>query len=246
MTYQDKIKKIVELLKNSNYATAFTGAGISTESGIPDFRSKNGIYSYVSENIFSLELFYKKPEVFYEFASKYLFDILSKKPNKAHIVLAKLEQKGYLKCVITQNIDNLHQKAGSKRVYEVHGSFNTSTCLRCGKKFDFNYLVTELKNKKIPVLCDECKGVIKPDVTFFGESLPEDFTLATAEAQKSDFMFVLGTSLVVYPAAFIPTYVNGSIVIVNKEETPLDSRAEVVIHDSLTKVFADIEEYMNL
>jgi len=240
---ESEIKKIVKKLKNSKYCVALTGAGISTESGIPDFRSKDsGIYNYVSENVFSIELFYTQPEIFYNFARKWLAQVITKKPNKAHYALAKLENKGILKCIITQNIDGLHHKAGSQKVYEVHGNIRTSHCLKCGKEFDFTYVKNELIDKNnIPVKCNLCGGIIKPDVVFFGEQLPQDFMSAIEESKKADLMLVLGTSLTVYPVAMLPEYCDGELIIINNEPTPLDSRATVVINKPLGETFELIE-----
>ena len=243
---EENIKKIVQKLKKSKYCVAFTGAGISTESGIPDFRGRKGIYNYVSEDVFSIEMFYKQPEMFYRFAREWLGEIITKTPNKAHIMLAKLEKYGILKSVITQNIDGLHQKAGSKVVYEIHGHIRTAHCLKCGKEFDFQYVKEELVDKNnIPVKCKFCGGIIKPDVVFFGEPLPEDLSKAIEEVQKADLMFILGTSLTVYPAAMLPEYCSGELIIINKDPTPLDSHASVVLHKPLGECFELIDRFFN-
>lgn len=244
---EDKIKDIIKKLKESKYCVAFTGAGISTESGIPDFRGRNGIYNYISEDVFSIEIFYKQPEIFYKFAREWLGEIITKTPNRAHIVLAKLEKYGILKSIITQNIDGLHQKAGAKIVYEIHGNIRTAHCLKCGRKFEFQYIQVELVDKNnIPVRCKFCGGIIKPDVVFFGESLPEDLSKAIEEARNADLMLILGTSLTVYPAAMLPEYCSGELIIINKDSTPLDSRASVVLHKPLGECFELIEKFFNL
>ncbi len=243
----NNIKIIIDKLNNSNYCVAFTGAGISTESGIPDFRSKDGLYSKISPEVFDLQLFHSKPEVFYNFFKETLNKFVKYQPNITHKVLAELEKKGIIKSVITQNIDNLHQKAGSINVFEVHGSLQTAHCINCNKQFDYKYLENELlNNNKDIVLCDKCNSLVKPDIIFFGESLPEDFNLGLAEIQKSDLLLILGTSLQIYPAGSMPMYANGEIIVINKEPTPIDNKASIVIHDSLGNVFNQIAKELNL
>ncbi len=243
----DKINLIIDKLNSSNYCVAFTGAGISTESGIPDFRSKDGLYSKISPEIFDLNLFHSKPEIFFDFFKSTLNKFIKFEPNIPHKILAKLETSGIIKSVITQNIDDLHQKAGSKNVLEVHGTLKTSHCIDCHKEFDFNYMETQLikKNKNI-VKCDKCSGLVKPDIIFFGESLPDAFSVGLNEIKKSDLLLILGTSLQIYPAGSMPLYADGDIIVINKEPTPIDEKAEIVIYDSLGNVFDKIARNLKL
>jgi NAD-dependent deacetylase len=238
----EKIKEIVKSLKNSNYAVVFTGAGISTESGIPDFRTPGkGLYSFIPEETFSLTVFKEEPEVFYKFAQKWFSEFLTVEPNFAHTAIAQLEKMGIVKAVITQNIDSLHIKAGSKNVYEIHGHFRTSHCLNCNKVYSLDYVKTNLIDKKIiPLRCELCNGLIKPDIIFFGEMLPEDFEKSIEEVKKSDLLLILGTSLKVYPAAFLPSFCKGEIIIINKEKTDFDERAKIVLNKNLVEVFKEI------
>lgn len=235
-------EKIAEKIKASKYCVILTGAGISTESGIPDFRSKgSGLYNFIPEETFSIELFMKEPEVFYNFAKEWLPEIITKEPNFAHIAVAKLEEMGFVKCIITQNIDGLHQKAGAKNVLEIHGNFRISHCLKCGKEYKLDYIKTNLLEKNIvPVKCKICDGLVKPDITFFGEMLPDDFEKAILESKKSDLMLILGSSLKVYPAAFLPDYCKGEIVIINNEATEFDNNASIVWHKRLSEAFKEI------
>ena len=215
----------------------FGGAGVSTESGIPDFRSVDGLYNqtfdYPPETIISHTFFEKKPAYFFDFYRKKMLP-LGFEPNVTHRVLAKWEQEGKLSAVVTQNIDGLHQKAGSKRVYELHGSVLRNYCVRCHKSHSAEFVA---HSSGVP-LCD-CGGIVKPDVVLYEEALDEHTMIKSVQAiSKADLLIVAGTSLTVYPAAGLIRYYRGSrLVLINRDETPYDSEANLIIHDSLGKVF---------
>lgn len=237
----EKIKKLNEILKSSKNTVFFGGAGVSTESGIPDFRSVDGLYSqkydYPPETILSGDFFYSKTEEFYRFYRDKML-CLTAMPNAAHIKLAEMEQKGKLSAVITQNIDGLHQKAGSKRVYELHGSVLRNYCLKCGKSFTAEYI---LHSKGIP-RC-ECGGLIKPDVVLYSEQLDQKVLGASINAiENADTLIIGGTSLVVYPAAGLINYFRGNnLVIINMSPTSADSSADLLIEGKIGEVFGGIE-----
>jgi len=243
------VKELFDKITNSKHCTAFTGAGVSTLSGIRDFRGKNGLYNDPdAEKIFDIDYFEKDPSFYYKAAASLIYNIDEKSPSVVHRVLAELEKRGFLKALITQNIDLLHQKAGSSHVIEVHGSPKTHHCLRCaGVRMPFEEAAKIVRTGELPK-CPKCGRVLKPAITFFGESLPMDaLREATSEAQASDFMLVLGTSLTVYPAASMPRYTlatGGEIVIVNDMATPLDGAA-LFRFDDLGEVFEGLEAMIN-
>ncbi len=227
----------MEILKQwvngSDNIVFFGGAGVSTESGIPDFRSVDGLYNqeydYPPETILSHSFYKHHTDEFYRFYKKKMI-FKEAKPNKAHLALAKLEEQGKLKAVITQNIDGLHQMAGSREVLELHGSVHRNNCTRCGKFFDADYILTA---KGVP-LCS-CGGVIKPDVVLYEEPL-DDKTVrqAVRHIQKADLLIVGGTSLNVYPAAgFLQYFRPGKMAVINRDPTSADSRAQLVIRDPI-------------
>ncbi len=236
------IETLQSWLGEAQCAVFFGGAGVSTESGIPDFRSVDGLYNqqyaYPPEEIISRSFFDADPAEFYRFyRDKMLY--LDAQPNAAHRKLAQLEQAGKLSAVITQNIDGLHQAAGSREVLELHGSVHRNRCTRCGKSFDAAYMKA---GEGLP-LCDACGGLIKPDVTLY-EEVPDQDTMARAVSyiRHADLLIVGGTSLVVYPAAGLLRYYSGSrLVLINLGETPYDSTADLVIHGKIGKVFSKIE-----
>lgn len=242
--------KLIALIESAHHFVALTGAGISTLSGIPDFRGKNGLYTRTdidTQKIFDIRAFRREPEYFYTHASDFLYNLAEKEPNVIHRVLASLEAKGLLKSVITQNIDLLHQKAGSRTVLELHGSPAEHYCLGCGYVCDFEAVLSEAAVGKVP-RCPKCKGVMKPRVVFFGESLPADILVrAEEEAASADLMLVLGTSLTVYPAAAVPEITlhrKGKLAIVNADPTPLDQYAVWKAED-LQSVFERLECYLD-
>jgi len=237
---QDKIQMLKDLIKNSNNIVFFGGAGVSTESGIPDFRSKDGLYSmkykYPPEEILSRDFFVEQPDDFYEFYRDKL-NSLSIQPNITHYALAKLEELGKLKCVITQNIDGLHQKAGSKSVVELHGSILRNYCTKC-RKFYKAESIFEMED--IPVC--ECGGIIKPDVVLYCEPLNYTSVNNALDAiEQCDLLIVGGTSLTVYPAAsYVMNFRGKNLVIINKDATEYDYRANLVIKGSLGEVFSEV------
>lgn len=236
----EKIKILKDLIDKSNNIVFFGGAGVSTESGIPDFRSKDGLYNqkykFPPEEILSHSFFINHTKEFYEFYRDKM-NSLKFEPNITHIKLAKLEQTGKLKAIVTQNIDGLHQKAGSKIVYELHGSVLRNYCINCHKFYDANYI---FNGSDIPYCT--CGGIIKPDVVLYEESL-NDVILANAikAISNADLLIIGGTSLTVYPAAGLIYYFHGNnIVLINKDSTGLDSKANLVINTSLGNVFKNL------
>ena len=240
----EKIDKLIEYIKECNNIVFFGGAGVSTESGIPDFRSKDGLYNmkydYPPEEILSHTFFVHNPEEFYRFYKDKL-NSLKYEPNITHKVLAKLEKIGKLTSVVTQNIDGLHQKAGSKKVLELHGSVLRNYCTKCNTFYDANYI---FNSKTLIPKCEKCGQIIKPDVVLYEEPLNNDiYDEALKDIAKADMLIIGGTSLAVYPASYLVQYFRGKyLILINKSTTPLDSRADLVIHDSLGTVFARINE----
>ncbi|MDY6367218.1 MAG: NAD-dependent protein deacylase [Clostridia bacterium] len=238
----DSVKELKKIIDGAEYLVFMGGAGVSTESGIPDFRSPKGLYSekykrYSPEKVLSRDFFLSHTAEFYDYyKNNMLFP--DAVPNAAHIALSKLEKKGKLKAVITQNIDGLHFKAGSKNVIELHGSVLRNRCLRCGKEYDLKDVIDR---KGVPC-CDICGGVIKPEVVLYGENLSEDaITLAIREICKADTLIVGGTSLMVNPAAAFVGYFKGkNLVIINKEPTPYDSFASLIIREPIAEVFSKL------
>ena len=240
--YEQEISALQEIIDESAHIVFFGGAGVSTESGIPDFRSEDGLYhekySYPPEQIISHSFFLTNPEVFYRFYKEKML-CLDAEPNAAHRKLAELEQAGKLKAVVTQNIDGLHQKAGSKIVYELHGSIHRNYCLRCHKFYPAEFIKA---SEGIPYC--SCGGVIKPDVVLYEESLDgktiEDAVTAIAHA---DTLIIGGTSLVVYPAAGFIDYFRGKhLVLINKAETGRAVRAELSIQAPIGEILAEINK----
>ena len=234
------IEQIKQIIANSDNIVFFGGAGVSTESGIPDFRSVDGLYNqkykYPPETILSHSFFVKHTKEFYEFYRDKML-CLSAKPNKAHEKLAELEKIGKLKAVITQNIDGLHQMAGSKEVFELHGSVHRNYCQKCHKFLDVEFI---LNSTDIP-RC-ECGGIVKPDVVLYEEGLNSYIMNKAVEyILNADVLIIGGTSLAVYPAAGLINYYRGNkLILINKSSTPMDSKADLVIHESIGKVFSQI------
>ncbi len=230
-----------EIISNSSRIVFFGGAGVSTESGIPDFRSEDGLYrqkySVPPETMLSADYFYSHTAEFYKFYRDKMLPLWAK-PNAAHLKLAELEKKGKLLAVVTQNIDGLHQAAGSKKVYELHGSVHRNTCLSCGKKYTAEFIA---ESEGVP-RCS-CGGLIKPDVVLYGEPLDGETVEGACEAIASaDTLIVAGTSLTVYPAAgFVSLFRGKHLVLVNRSATPLDSTCDLVLRENVGKVFSEIE-----
>ena len=236
----DNIEKLADIVKNSQRIVFFGGAGVSTESGIPDFRSVDGLYnqqwSYPPETILSHTFFEQKTEEFYRFYRAKMI-CLTAKPNAAHIKLAQWEKEGKLTAIVTQNIDGLHQAAGSKKVYELHGSVLRNYCTKCHKFFDVEFIAD---STGVPH-CD-CGGVVKPDVVLYEEGLDNDTVSGAVKAiSEADTLIIGGTSLNVYPAAGLIRYFRGSnLVIINMSPTGMDSNADLLICDKIGKVFSEI------
>ena len=236
-----KVQQFVDMVRGSNNIVFFGGAGVSTESGIPDFRSVDGLYNqkyqYPPEMILSHTFYEENTEEFYRFYRDKML-VLTAKPNMAHIKLAELEKAGKLKAVITQNIDGLHQAAGSKNVLELHGSIHRNYCTHCHKFFDARYMVQTTGVPK----CDECGAEIKPDVVLYEEGLDTDTIEAAVNyIQNADMLIIGGTSLVVYPAAGLVRYYNGhKLVLINKSSTSMDNLANLVIAEPIGEVFSQV------
>ena len=235
-----KIETLKSWIEQAHRAVFFGGAGVSTESGIPDFRSVDGLYhqkfDYPPETIISRSFFDRRPEEFFKFYREKMLP-LGFEPNVTHRVLARLEQEGHLAAVVTQNIDGLHQKAGSRRVFELHGSVLRNHCMRCGR----SYPATFIRDCPGVPRCD-CGGIVKPDVVLYEEPLDEKtLTGAVTMISRADLLIVGGTSLTVYPAAGLLRYYGGDrLVLINRDETPYDNEASLVLHESLGKVFSQL------
>lgn len=238
----DKIKKLVTLIKTSKKTVFFGGAGVSTESGLKDFRSKDGLYHekyiYPPEEILSHHFFLENTKEFYKFYRDKL-NSLNYKPNITHIILAKLEEKGLLSSIITQNIDGFHQMAGSKNVLELHGSVWRNYCMKCHKSYEAENVFSSTDVPKC-----SCGGIIKPEVVLYEESLnQETLQQAIKEISTADLLIIGGTSLNVYPAAGLIQYFHGkNIVLINKEKTSYDKMCNLVFYDNIGKIMKKIEQ----
>lgn len=239
-------KRVKDILDKSKKVVFFGGAGVSTESNIPDFRSESGLYKamndygYSPETMLSHTFFEQKTEMFYDYYKKNLI-YTEAEPNKAHIALAKLEEEGKLIGIVTQNIDGLHQKAGNEKVYELHGSVLRNNCMECGKFYELDFIMDEANCVNGVPKCPVCGGTIKPDVVLYEEPLDDSVIRGAVNAiAQADTLIIGGTSLVVYPAAGFIHYFNGdNIILINKSETSADDMASLVIHDSIGKVLGD-------
>ncbi len=248
------IDKLAELIINAKRIVIFTGAGVSTESGIPDFRSPGGIWDRFDPDDFTYQKFVRDPE-----SRRKQWQMLHEggltteaNPNQAHYAIAELDRLGKLDCVITQNVDNLHQKAGvsDNKVFELHGNMQWAICMSCGRRYPFEQIKARLDaGEEIPD-CGACHGILKPDAVFFGEALPADvLTEATHRSHNCDLFIVIGSTLVVYPAAYMPIYANNSgakLVIINLSSTPMDGQATVVIRakagETMSRVLQRVTE----
>jgi NAD-dependent deacetylase len=249
--------KVADLIINAKRVVVFTGAGVSTESGIPDFRSPGGIWSRFDPDDFTYQKFIRDPEV-----RKKQWQMLGEgllttgaKPNPAHYAIAELDRLGKLDCVITQNVDNLHQKAGvpADKVFELHGNMQWAVCLSCGRRYPFEQIKARLdKGEEIPD-CEVCHGLLKPDAVFFGEQLPQKvLEEATHRSSNCDLFIVIGSTLVVYPAAYMPIYATqagAKLVIINLSSTPMDREAAVLIRakagEAMSKMIERVREKAN-
>jgi len=242
----DSISRVQDLLRHASHSVALTGAGVSTPSGIPDFRSpESGLWEQVDPfEIASLRAFRRHPDVFYNWIRPMVRLVLEATPNPAHVALAALEQMGMLKVTITQNIDGLHLHAGSSRVIEIHGHFRTATCINCYQRTPGDQVLDHLQRSSAVPTCQQCGGVLKPDIILMGEQMPfAEIQASYQEARICDLMLVAGSSLTVEPAASLPELArrNGaSLILVNLQPTWLDSVAEVVIHADVAQVLPEI------
>lgn len=238
----DKINELQKIIDESNNIVFFGGAGVSTESGIPDFRGKNGLYTKkkdtdeLPEYMLSSRCLYKEPEKFFKYYKENM-DSSKFEPNVTHKYLKELEDKNKLSAIVTQNIDGLHQRAGSKKVYEIHGTTEKAYCETCFKEYKGNYI---FESDGIPKC--SCGGTVRPDVVLYGEMLPDAFSLAQYYISKADVLIVAGTSLTVQPASGLVDLFHGKhLIIINATETDYDNLAEIVIHDSLKNVFGKLK-----
>lgn len=245
MNYIAQIREAAELIRESAHCYCLTGAGMSTESGIPDFRSPGGLWQEIAPiKTSSAEVLYNNPRVFYEVAFTRFARITRAEPNAGHSSLARLEQMGYLKGLVTQNIDGLHVKAGSQRVWEVHGHLRSGYCLGCQKRYPFEFLVEQVERQQIPPSCPSCNHMLRPDVVLFGDPMPPLFYEAWEElAGQCDLLLVCGSSLVVYPVAELPALAR-KLIIINLEPTPYDHLAAVVIREKCGRVLPAIVELL--
>ena len=242
-----KIQQLAALMKHSENTVFFGGAGVSTESGIPDFRSESGLlaakeaFGYPPEELLSHRLFMQEPALFFRYYKENLIAI-DAKPNPAHLALAKLETQGPLKAIITQNIDGLHQMGGSRNVLELHGSNWRQYCMNCGAEYALPYILepAHCRENDIP-FCKECGGIVRPDVVLYGEQLDHLVFSAAAQAiEAADLLIVGGTSLAVYPAAGLLQHFHGkNLVLINKSKTPYDEQAQLVIYEAIGRVLGD-------
>jgi len=243
------IERGIELIKEAEHILVFSGAGLSTESGIPDFRSPGGLWSKYDPSEFYFDRFLSEERAratYWKMSTESYHIMKDARPNRAHLAVKTLETMGKLLAVITQNIDRLHHKAGNSpdRIIEIHGTLFSVSCLSCGKTYDRDDIDDRITSGVAVPTCDDCGGILKPDTISFGQAMPEDkmaksFTLA----RESDLCMALGSSLVVYPAASIPSVAlesGAKLMIINRDETPLDPEADVVVHGSLSEVLGDM------
>ena len=241
------VQEVADIIKESNNIVFFGGAGLSTESGIPDFRSVDGLYNqkykFPPEVIISYSFFESNPVEFYRFyKDKCLGPMLKAKPNAAHLALAKLEKMGKLKAVVTQNIDDLHHRAGSKNILELHGTSFKNHCVKCKK----TYTIEDILKSKEDVPTCECGGIIRPDIVLYEEALNQDVIYKSCKAiEDADVLIIAGTTLIVQPAAsFVNYYTGNKLILINLSEVPNESRIDYVIRDKVGKVFTEIFEYL--
>ncbi|MCL6641783.1 MAG: NAD-dependent protein deacylase [Candidatus Bipolaricaulota bacterium] len=247
---RESVERLAQMLQEAHYAVALTGAGVSTDSGIPDFRSPtSGLWAqYNPMEVASLGGFRSNPARFYEFWRQRFAKLADAQPNITHRALAELEARGYLKCVITQNIDDLHRRAGSRRVLEVHGNYMRGLCLGCQRPYTIQEIFEKVERHRVP-LCDDCNNLLKPDVVLFGELLTPDFDQALDEIAQSDLLVVLGSSLEVYPVAGLVPHaksLGARLVIINRDETPYDRIAHLVIRSELQPVMTELRHALSL
>jgi len=240
-------QSVVELLRRAGRMAALTGAGVSTAAGIPDFRGPRGLYvtrQYDPEKTFDIGYFDRDPTYFFAFARDFVRLVEQVKPTLTHRFLAALEAQGRLEAVVTQNIDGLHQKAGSRRVLEVHGSVRSGHCRGCGKAYGYEALRAKVLGEAI-ARCEACGGVVKPDIVFFGEAVQE-MEEASRVAARADLFLVIGSSLTVYPAALLPQYAGGQVVVVNQGPVELASAEWLHVDEAADSFFARVAPALDL
>ena len=245
------VEKGAQMIRKAQKILVFTGAGLSTESGIPDFRSPGGVWEKYDPSELSFDRFLsneKARETYWQMSTEFYEAMKDAIPNRTHLSIKKIEDMGKLLTIVTQNVDRLHHKAGNspEKIIEIHGTLFSVSCLNCGKKYEREAIETLLKSGIKAPSCDDCSGILKPDTVSFGQAMPEDkMRQATMYAGECDLCIVLGSSLVVYPAASIPVHAsqNGAkLIIINRDETPLDSEADIVVHESVSEVLGQMVE----
>ncbi len=241
---EKEVKLFLKLLEETKSAVAFTGAGISTESGIPDYRSPGtGLWEKMDQSVVSLSGFLRNPENYYSYAMESYPMRAAAEPNTGHYALARLEKKGWLKGVITQNVDGLHTKAGSENVFELHGSLRRVVCLECRGYYPMESTMSKVTGGENPPLCSQCGGILKPDAVFFGEALPEEpWEKSIDLVSNSEVLIVMGSSLLVAPASGLPRLAlskGAALVIINLMETPFDDEADIVIREKIGEFFEE-------
>ncbi|MGD0275150.1 MAG: NAD-dependent deacylase [Syntrophales bacterium] len=253
----DQVKRVSDWVIGSRKTVVFTGAGISTESGIPDFRSPGGIWSRFDPEDFTIQRFLASPEVRRKQWQILLEGglLIDAEPNRAHYAISELEKIGKVACIITQNIDNLHQRAGNtpENVYELHGNMKWLRCLDCDNRYPLEDIVQRHAKQADAPVCERCKGILKPDAVYFGEALPEQvLRMATMHASDCELMIAIGTSLVVYPAAYMPSYAKSGgakLVIINNAPTPYDKMADMVIRtgagDAMSGILSEVKRMLS-
>lgn len=244
--YLSKIDQACDMIKNSSKTMVLTGAGISTESGIPDFRSPgSGLWENIDPmEALSTTVLYNNPQKFYSEGYSMLLGMTDAKPNTAHYILAEMEEQGYIKGVITQNIDNLHQRAGTKYLLEVHGNTREGSCTSCGRVVNLDVITEKVNNKEIPPKCNNCGGLLRPDVIFFGDMLPEDFNIAVQEMENCDLLIVIGSSLAVAPVNYLPSLAK-KLMIINEGRTAMDYICDLKLEEKAGAVLEKILNELN-
>jgi len=244
MDLEKKVNHLADLLLDSRKTMVLTGAGISTESGIPDFRGPDGLWSKVDPMyVFHAETFIYRPEVFYRAGLPLMGHLQAARPNPGHTVIAELEEAGLVWGVVTQNVDGLHQKAGSKNVFEMHGHLRSATCLNCGRTITWDRLVEMVEAGEIPPRHEGCGGVFKPDAVFFGDPLPADFYDCCREVSESDLLVVVGSSLEVSPVNYLPQLCK-KLAIVNMGPTMADDRAVLKVEARIGEAFTTLSRVL--
>ena len=232
----EKINMIAGLLDQSKYAVVLTGAGVSTESGIPDFRSPgSGLWTIIDPELFTIGGFKANPGAFYQAGTRFFRQIKDAEPNETHFVLAELERRGLIKAIITQNVDGLHQKGGAEKVLEIHGTLSSASCIYCRRQVTVEEVIADVEEGLLPPLCLDCGEPLKPDVVLFGEPLSPDYGEAVEEAQRADLIIVIGSSMQVSPANQLPAWCD-NLVIINRTSTFYDQQARVVVNESAARV----------